>query len=544
MRILTRYLLRSHVGPFLFSLAALTGILFVNTIARRFENLAGKGLPGSVFLEVFALSLPHIVALTLPMAILVAVLYAFSQLAGDNEITALKASGANLIRMIMPLVFVAFLFAGFMVWFNDQVLPDSNSRLKALTADIGVKTPTLALTEQVINRIQTGNYQLKYWINPGRIDDETRMMYDLVIYDLSNARTARTVYADSGYMMLNRTETDMLMTLYDGVIYESDQSQPADLQRVEFREQHVEMKGVGTELRRSASEYRSDREMSVAMLQGVVDTARTELAAVRDNARRINSNTFERMLAGPAGAHLPVGPAPSTGQYDATGSFDALDRRVGTSADELAYRAALDARRIANNAKTLDDRINQYQVEIHKKFAIPFACIIFVLIGAPLAVRFPRGGVGMVIAASLTIFGIYYVSLIGGEKLADRGTIAPFWGPWAPNLLFGSLALWSLSRMGRETATTRGGGLDDLWVALRGIFTGRFFRRRRSTDRRAAARAAQEAPALPETQKAQTSEESPTSAVPTSMEALASQDAEETQEGQEEQDPQDRATVP
>jgi lipopolysaccharide export system permease protein len=484
MRILTRYLLRSHIGPFIFALAALTGILFVNTIARRFENLAGKGLPGSVFVEVFALSLPHIVALTLPMAILVAVLYAFSQLAGDNEITALKASGANLIRMIMPLVFVAFLFAGFMLWFNDRVLPDSNSRLKALTADIGIKTPTLALTEQVINRIQTGNYQLKYWIKPGRIDDETRMMYDLVIYDLSNPSTARTVYADSGYMVLNPTETDMLLTLYDGVIHESDQSQPADLQRVEFREQHVEMKGVGTELRRSASEYRSDREMSVAMLQGVVDTARMELTSVRANARQINSNILERLLAGPAGAHLSVGSAPSSGHYDP------IDQRVGLSADELAYRAALDARRIANNARTLEDRKNQYQVEIHKKFAIPFACIIFVLIGAPLAVRFPRGGVGMVIAASLTIFGIYYVSLIGGEKLADRGTIAPFWGPWAPNLLFGSLALWSLSRMGRETATTRGGGLDDVWVALRGIFTGRFFRRRRSTDRPATAHAA------------------------------------------------------
>jgi lipopolysaccharide export system permease protein len=416
MRILTRYLLRSHLGPFIFALAALTGILFVNTIARRFENLAGKGLPGSVFLEVFALSLPHILALTLPMAILVAVLYAFSQLAGDNEITALKASGTNLIRMIMPLVFVAFLFAGFMVWFNDRVLPDSNSRLKALTADIGVKTPTLALTEQVVNRIQTGNYQLKYWIKPGRIDDETRMMFDLVIYDLSVPLKARTVYADSGYMMLNRAETDMLLTLYNGVIFESDQNQPAELQRVEFREQHIEMRGVGTELRRSASEYRSDREMSVAMLQGVVDTARTEMATVLANGKRINSNMLERMLAGPAGRNVPIGPAPSTGGYEpvSTGAYDPIDTRPVTSADELTYRAALDARRIANNAKTLDDRIDQYQVESHKQSAIPFACIIFVLIGAPLAVRFPRGGVGMVIAASLTIFGIYYVSLIGG----------------------------------------------------------------------------------------------------------------------------------
>jgi lipopolysaccharide export system permease protein len=474
MRILTRYLLRSHVGPFVFALATLTGILFVNTIARRFENLAGKGLPGSVILEVFALSLPHILALTLPMAVLVSVLYAFSQLAGENEITALKASGTNLIRMMLPLVFAAFLFALFMLWFNDRVLPDANSRLKALTADIGAKTPTLMLREQIVSRIQTGDYQHKYWIRPGRINDESRMMYDIVIYDLSDARQARTVYADSGRMTLNPAETDLMLTLYDGIIHESDQTEPSQLQRVTFHEQRIEMKGVGTELRRSASEYRSDREMSVAMLQGVVDTARTELAAVRDEGRRISADGVERALAGPAAPRF-TGDPPSTGRYDVMSTGD-----VGS--DGVAYRTSLEAQRIANNAKTLQERINQYQVEIHKKFAIPFACIIFVLIGAPLAVRFPRGGVGMVIAASLAIFGIYYMSLIGGEKLGDRGTIAPFWGPWAPNLLFGLIALWALSRIGRETATTRGGGMEDIWVGIRGLFTGAFLRRRRTTD--------------------------------------------------------------
>jgi hypothetical protein len=75
----------------------------------------------------------------------------------------------------------------------------------------------------------------------------------------------------------------------------------------------------------------------------------------------------------------------------------------------------------------------------------------------------------MVIAASLTIFAIYYMSLIGGESLGDRGTIAPFWGPWAPNILFGAIAFWAISRIGRETASSRGGGWDDLWQTAKGM---------------------------------------------------------------------------
>ncbi|HSL71878.1 MAG TPA: LptF/LptG family permease, partial [Longimicrobiales bacterium] len=123
MRILTRYFLRSHLGPFFFSLTVLTSLLFVNTVARRFEELAGKGLPTSVIFEVFVFSLPHILALTLPMAVLVAVLYAFSQLTAENEITALKANGVSLRRLLVPLVVAGTLLAGFMVWFNDSVLP-------------------------------------------------------------------------------------------------------------------------------------------------------------------------------------------------------------------------------------------------------------------------------------------------------------------------------------------------------------------------------------------------------------------------------------
>jgi hypothetical protein len=86
----------------------------------------------------------------------------------------------------------------------------------------------------------------------------------------------------------------------------------------------------------------------------------------------------------------------------------------------------------------------------------------------------------MVIAASLTIFSIYYMSLIGGESLGDRGIIRPFWGPWAPNLFFGAIAVWALSRIGRETATSRGGGWDDLLLSIRDLLTGPFRRRRRA----------------------------------------------------------------
>ena len=123
--VLNRYLVRAHTGPFLFALSAITGLLFLNTIALRMESLVGKGLPWSVLGKFVVLSLPHTVALSLPMAVLVAVLYAFSELTEHNEITALSAGGIRPGRVMVPLLIMGALATGVMLYFNDAVLPDN-----------------------------------------------------------------------------------------------------------------------------------------------------------------------------------------------------------------------------------------------------------------------------------------------------------------------------------------------------------------------------------------------------------------------------------
>jgi hypothetical protein len=184
------------------------------------------------------------------------------------------------------------------------------------------------------------------------------------------------------------------------------------------------------------------------------------------------------VLAGPAG--IP-GEAPSMGfitRPNRFGDTPALYYPMGSATgDDVIDRTVAEMQMLVNRATMLEFRANSYKVEYHKKFAIPFACIVFVLLGAPLAVRFPRGGPGMVIGFSLAIFGIYYVSLIGGETLGDNGTVPPHWGPWGPNLVFFAISLWALSRIGKEASTTRGGGWEDMWFSMRTMVTTPFRRR-------------------------------------------------------------------
>src|SRR5439155_296899 len=171
-----------HRAPIGFALAAFTLMMLLRQVAQQFGNLVGKGLPWSVILEVFLLSVPFIIAMTLPMAVLVAVLYAFSQLAGDHEITAMKASGVSLGRLVAPVLSAAALVAALAFLWSDQVLPRSNHRLRTLLVDIQRKKPSFSLKEQVINEV----VERQFFLRAARIDPATNRLRDVTIYDLGD----------------------------------------------------------------------------------------------------------------------------------------------------------------------------------------------------------------------------------------------------------------------------------------------------------------------------------------------------------------------
>src|SRR5256714_3373213 len=112
--------------------------------------------------------------------------------------------------------------------------------------------------------------------------------------------------------------------------------------------------------------------------------------------------------------------------------------------------------------------MNSYGVEIHKKFALAVACFVFVLLGAPIALRFPRGGVGLTIGVSLFVFALYYVCLIAGESIAKRGMMPAVVSMWMANVIFALVALWLLAKMGQEGTTARGGEVKEMLGTIKG----------------------------------------------------------------------------
>lgn len=568
VKIIQRYVLREHVGPFTFAFTALTSLLLLNYVAKQFGNLVGKGLSAGVIGKFLFLSIPFTVAMTLPMSILVATLYAFSRLAAENEISAMKASGVSSARLLVPVLLAAAVVSVGMVAFNDRVLPAANHELRTLQGDIARKKPTFGLREQVINEVSPGQFYLR----AGRLEADN-LMHDVTIYDLSDANRRRSIYADSGELAFAPNGRDLLLTLHDGFMLVVAKSEPGRLQRLQFSTDYVRVKGVANQLEQTREDsYKSDREMSICELQNEVaryeheyERSRRELEdalltvtrealtgipappvelsqqrlmttlpgtpAPRSNRRslgRLYCDLMQRARltrpalpgvvaiahAGEVGARqgatpvvqdttrrridsaragvvdtsrpvldtvpLPSAAPPVAPRTAPPISVDSVLGGAGPSGAPVvapqSYRAAPSAllggasEAVRQRMEQANRESNRNAVELHKKFAISVACLIFVLVGAPVALRFPRGGVGLVIGVSLVVFGVYYVGLIAGESLADRDILSPFWAMWSANFLLLGAGILLLMRMGRESATARGGDITELFEVIRGVF--------------------------------------------------------------------------
>jgi lipopolysaccharide export system permease protein len=477
MKILRRYLLRQHLWPFVFALSALTSFELLRQIARRLGDLLGKGLPWTVIVEFFALTVPFLIAITLSMSVLVAVLYTISRMAGDHELTAIRAGGISIGALMRPLLAAAVGVALVSFLFGDQILPRTNHRLKSLMTSIHRTKPTFSLKEHIINDVKRGKLALR----AARIDQATYRMRDITIYSLEQARRKRVIYADSGYVAFSPNQEDLHLTLYDGTIHDYDADEPQVFQQTRFRRQIVLVRGVGSEFLRREESLRSDREMGVCELDTKMRESRRDFAINAHRAEVKEHNTLLSLVGLPP---LPedtvaVADRPSlycralayAGSLFGIGSLEAAEPQEPDTQPPAGARGATDrstlqlervrpmrpteVRVYRDRARSSQIRAANYEVEFHKKYAIPAACIVFVLVGVPLALRFPRGGLGLVLGAGMIVFAVYYVGLIAGESLANRLIISPFLAMWATNILMGGLGVIGLLDLRRSGTVPR-----------------------------------------------------------------------------------------
>ncbi len=416
MKILERYILKENFKPFVVSLMVTTFVMLLDKIIDLLNLIIEKHLNVLTIVSIFGLSLPFILALTVPMAILLASIMSFGRLSVDNELIAFKSCGINIYTLLKPTVIAALFISFFMVYFNNAVLPQTNHMLKNMMIKANYRRPATAIVPGTFNSMKNYTIYVKE-----RIDDE---LFGILIYNREKAKFPQTISAERGEIELANGGNSLKAILYNGQMHERDQKNPDKYNISEFKKFTLNLPDLGYKMNQEGTDYRGDRELSSNAMQEIVnerenkiELLQTEIEDIQKSINKMNSNEEEEI-----------------DKNELKKNYN----RLNLKSDKIT---------------SLKSDVRKYQVEIHKKYAIAFACVIFVLIGAPIGMMTQTSGVGMSFSVSAIVFLIYYGALTLGEELADKGIVSPFLAMWISNIVFSIIGIYLVIVSVREMKT-------------------------------------------------------------------------------------------
>ena len=443
MRLLTRYILKQLFMPFIFSLIIIVFVLFTQFLLRAIDRFIGKGLDIGTIFEYLFLNLGWISALAVPMAVLVAALMAFGQFSEDNEITAMRASGISFTTIVRPALVMGLLISIILILFNSFIMPEMNFKARMLSGDIYRKRPDLNIEPgYFMDDLPSYSMIIK--------DKEGDVLKDVRIFSKGINETQTSIHSKTG--QLSTIDDAIILDLYDGEIHELDLNDYGNYRRIEFDKHKINIPADDLFLNRRDTTSRSDREMTIGMILEKRKSINDRLDIVKGRIGRALIRTGMDSLVPPSleASQLLLNNYKNTFSADTSNSGDIIYRKE-KDIDVVSRQLTNEYNLLRSYAKSS----NKYNVELHKKFSLPVACILFIMTGASLGVLFRKGGFTIATGLSFGFFLIYYILMIGGEDLADRTILTPMVGVWSPNIILLVIATYLMIHTVREQPPVR-----------------------------------------------------------------------------------------
>ena len=443
MHLLTRYILKQLFMPFMFSLIIIVFVLFTQFLLRAIDRFIGKGLDIGTIFEYLFLNLGWISALAVPMAVLVAALMAFGQFSEDNEITAMRASGISFITIVRPALVMGLLISIILILFNAFIMPEMNFKARMLSGDIYRKRPDLNIEPgYFMDDLPSYSMIIK--------DKEGDVLKDVRIFSKGINESQTSIHSKTG--QLSTIDDAIILDLYDGEIHELDLNDYGNYRRIEFDKHKITIPADDLFLNRRDTTSRSDREMTIAMILEKRKSINDRLDIVKGRIGRALIRTGMDSLVPPSleASQLLLENYKNAFSADTSNSGDVIYRKE-KDIDVVSRQLTNEYNLLRSYAKSS----NKYNVELHKKFSLPVASILFIMTGASLGVLFRKGGFTIATGLSFGFFLIYYILMIGGEDLADRTILTPMVGVWSPNIILLIIATYLMIHTVREQPPLR-----------------------------------------------------------------------------------------
>ena len=422
MKILNRYILTEFIKSFIISMLIVYSILIIQLMIKLLDRFLGKGFSFSFLGELLFYNTAWILAMAIPMAILVASILTYGKLSANNEIVGFNSSGIRTIDIIAPSLVVAIVISSLTVYFSCNILPKMNYKSRKLNYELRKKRPDVAFEENIYSNL-IPNHTIKF---DRRDKNNKSKFHDVIIHQTMHNTLKRTIASDS--VVINSNKTDIMLDLHNGTIHER-LALNEEYRKIDFENYKLTIP-IDKTNNRKMSYVRGDRELTFSMLKHVNDSLSKNIIYLK---KKINKrlHLFDMDTLNVNYATL----------------IDFIDKQNNDSLlklNDIARQKVFKIKSKANktiisgylkNIERNSNKMNRNKVEIHKKFSIPIASIIFILIGAPLGIIIRRGNLAVSMAISLMFFVLYYILIVGGEQLADRNLFNPVYSMWMPNII-------------------------------------------------------------------------------------------------------------
>lgn len=457
---LDRYMLRNFLGLFLLTFAICCFILLMQLLWMRINDIVGKGVGIGVLMEFLFYAVLSVVPMALPLAILLASLMTFGNLGEKFELTAMKSAGISLFRIMQPLtIFIALLSVG-AFFFSNNVLPKSQVKFWSLVFSLRQKSPELDIP---VGEFYSGVHGYNIYVRSK--NNSTGLLRDLMIYDYSSGfQNASVTVADSGRIHTTDDHKFLRLTLFNGESFEnlSTQQQRANHvgKNVPYRRETFTRKSVliafDTEFTRFDESLMEDQHVSKD-LQSLLYSMDSVSVLAAERSRSQSNNLISGYYLGRD--HPAILYEDQDTVFKALNP-DSLYAAMGADRQARAEQYALEQAKkykeqIHYNAVLLDDQqryVRKHAIELHRKFTLAFACLIFFFIGAPLGAIIRKGGLGAPIVISVVLFIIYYIIDNSGYKMA-REALWPVWqGMWLSSLVLLPIGIFLTYKAANDSA--------------------------------------------------------------------------------------------
>ena len=433
MNTLNKYLFKQSLIPFLLSVAVITTVLFLQFLIRAVDRFLGKGLDALTIFEYLYLNLAWIIALSVPMSLLISSVMTFGRMAQQNEITALKSAGVNLYNIIKPALWFGAMVAIALCLFNNFILPEMNYNARLLARDIYKKKPELSIEPgYFVDMIPQYTMIVK--------EMDGKDFKDVKIFSKNQKSEQTTIYANQG--SLSSDGNMITIDLQDGEIHEIDLSDYDYYRKIRFKTHQIIISMDDLMLNRTSESNRTDREMRVPQMIQEIEKNKILINQIYD---RIENVKKEIGITNPNANTLEIIEDEIELLKEKKANIIKEDRDYNEDVPVSAFENKDYILSLTNNARQFKNEFtlienyektnNKFKVEIHKKFTLALACILFTMVGAPLGILVRNGGMTIASGLSIAFFLVYYILLIWGEQLADRNLINPGLGSWLPNII-------------------------------------------------------------------------------------------------------------